>query len=132
MGVKVWCVVAALCWPAVVWAQDGPDRRQPSEAGNRAANIMVAASMVTSGIDYGVTMYGLGRGLEEAHPLWRRLQDRPVVFGAVKLGSSAATSYGLIKIPKHQWKKKLIIASVITAVNVWAIQHNAHVIRRQR
>ena len=122
-SMRAFVLAAVLLWAVPVSAQE------PSRFGNHFANAMVAAQLTTTVVDYGVTLRAVDMGLQEGHPLWRPLQHKPVVFGIAKIGIGASTTYGLSRLPRREWKKKLLIASAITAINVWAISHNAKAMR---
>lgn len=75
----------------------------------RSLHVSIGCSMIATGIDYGVTAYALGGGhLREANVLLAPLSDKPVAFGAVKMGTAVATNYLLLRM--HEAKPKTSLA----------------------
>jgi hypothetical protein len=133
---RVLCVVAlvAVAWPAAAQPLPVPIVNPPPTVTTevKVARVFIATAMVTSGIDYGVTMYATGRGLEERNPALRWAQHRPIAMGVVKLGAAATTSTVLLKQHRRHPKRTAILAAIITAINTAAIVHNARVLRAHR
>lgn len=110
-------------------SQSPPPIVHPTPPAPVAVKIAIGAQMVTAGIDYGTTMYAMGRGYREMNPVWRWAQDRPVAMGATKLTIHTLISYALLRDADKHPKRTFWIALGITAVNTAAFIHNSRTVK---
>lgn len=86
----------------------------------------IASYMTLNGSDLAETMYVIGanRG-REANPIFAPFSNRPILFGAAKIGIDTAVSYALIKY--HERHPKLALAGAILGIVVesYVVVHNA-------
>ena len=93
----------------------------------------IAAMMALQGADVATTMYCRGaRQCEEANPLLRPVQDRPAVFGAVKLAVASAVGFAIIRLHYTKPKTALAMAAAFIVISAVVVTHNVRAMREIR
>lgn len=109
-------LVVTLC-PSPVFAED-----------SLKVHLAVTAFMAAHGADLYTTGYCIGaRTCREVNPVFVPLADRPVVFGALKMGTAALTSWVLLRSHKQHPRLVFWLATVGAAGVSAAAVHNARI-----
>lgn len=97
--------------------------------GDGVTKTLVAANGVSSMVDYGVTMYGVGTGqFREANPALRWAEHRPVAMGVTKGAVLVGTTYAILTLRKSHPKWALVTAIGVTTLNVYVATRNARML----
>ena len=93
-------------------------------------HIEIGSLIILQETDLGVTQFLLGRNLgHESNPFFALLSDKPLAFSIVKASSAVAISYFLIKYHKNHPKMAMALAGFGNAVYLYAVIHNARIIK---
>lgn len=91
-------------------------------------HVSLGALMVAHGADVSTSMFVFGRDPDnyyEANPILRPFTEKPIAFGAVKMGLAVAATYSLLKLhPKHP-RMALVVSVVQTVAVVYVAHRNA-------
>lgn len=118
---KALLLAALLLWPAQAQAQG---------ADGWSTHVALGAFMTLQGIDLAETMYLSGaRQVREVNPILAPFMDRPIVFGAVKMGVATATSALLLRMHKQHPRRAFVLAALGAGVYAGVVAHNARVLR---
>jgi len=92
-------------------------------------HLMLGTYMTLNGADLSTTMFLLGsRQGREANPLLAPFADKPVAFGAVKIGIATTTTYLLLRMHKQRPKLAFGLAIAGSVVYAAVVRHNARLI----
>ena len=98
---------------------------------------LIAGGVALQGADAVQTAYVLGSGgAHEMNPVLQPFSQQPAAFGAMKLGLTALSTWGLVKLHAQPGRKARWITIAILAeeylVETWCIAHNQRVLRDLR
>lgn len=92
-------------------------------------HLAIASYMTLQGSDLATTAYVLGAGTgRELNPILAPFSDRPVVFGAVKMGAATASSYLLLRLHRTRPRLAFWLAAAGSGVYAGVVAHNARLI----
>lgn len=99
--------------------------------GSWPTHLAIGTFMTAQGTDLSTSMYLLGSNQgREANPLLAPFADKPVVFGALKMGLGSTASYLILRIHKTHPKLAFALAAVGASIYIGATVHNARLLRR--
>lgn len=105
---------------------------EPSKWMHHALHVSVGCSMLTSALDYGVTMHCLGaRTCTEANQLLAPFSNNPIAFGSIKMGTAVGVNYMLLRFHERKPKTTLIF-SLASCLGYGYITARNHATLRQR
>ena len=118
---KALLLTLLVLWPAAAQAQG---------ADGWPTHVAIGAYMTLQGIDNSVTMYLVGARLaREVNPILAPFMNRPIAFGAVKMGTAAATSYLLLRMHRKHPKRAFWLAAAGSGLYLGVVVHNARALR---
>ena len=98
---------------------------------------LIAGGVALQGSDAVQTAFVMGKGgAGELNPILQPFSSQPAAFGAMKLGLTALSTWGLVKIHAQPGKRARWITIAILAeeylIETWCIVHNERVLRDLR
>jgi len=94
-------------------------------------NVAIGSYMTLQGADLSVTSYMLGaRSAREMNPLLAPFSDKPVVFGAVKMGIATGTSFMLLRLHREHPKLAFVMAVIGSGVYSGVVYHNSKLLKK--
>lgn len=113
-------VLVLVVWAVPAWAQS-----------ERATHVAIGVAMVGQFTDITTTMYGMGAGqFQEANPLLRWAEHRPVAMGVTKGAVAVGVSAALLKAQRRHPKAAFWTAVGVAVVQGLVTYHNARLLRK--
>ena len=118
---KPFLVLLALLWSAPAHAQLTDD--------GWPLHVALGSYMTLNGVDLSTTMFVVGaqRG-HEVNPVFAPFSNRPVLFGAAKIGLDSLAVYTLLRIHATHPRLTWVLTGLGISLETYVSIHNAHLL----